>query len=85
MYLFETIYLSKTLFFLERRECLTCYFLNIGLFCKTERRKCDEVIKAVKVYGKSPGQCINFDKSSHLFLAKGFWEYKARNQIQFRY
>ena len=32
-------------------------------FCKAEPRKCEEVMKVVRKYGKSSGQCINFDKS----------------------
>lgn len=36
-------------------------------FCKAEPRKCEEVMKVVRKYGKASGQCINFDKSSLLF------------------
>ena len=36
-------------------------------FCKAEPRECEEVMKVVKRYGKTSGQCINFDKSSLLF------------------
>ena len=37
------------------------------LFCKTDPRECEEVIKVVRKYGKTSGHCINFDKSSLLF------------------
>lgn len=37
------------------------------LFCKSEPRKCDEVMNAVKFYGETSGQCINFEKLSLLF------------------
>ena len=36
-------------------------------FCKAEPRECEEVMKVVRKYGKTSGQCINFDKSSLLF------------------
>ena len=36
-------------------------------FCKVEPRKCEEVMKVVRKYGKASGQCINFNKSSLLF------------------
>ncbi|XP_048605007.1 uncharacterized protein LOC106417084 [Brassica napus] len=34
---------------------------------KVESRECEEVMKVVRKYGESSGQCINFDKSSLLF------------------
>lgn len=36
-------------------------------FCKAELRKCDEIMKVLETYGKTSGQCINFEKSSLLF------------------
>lgn len=40
---------------------------NSIFLCKKELHECDEVMKAVKVYWKPPGQCINFEKSPLLF------------------
>ena len=37
-------------------------------FCKAEPRECEEVMKVVRKYGKASGQCINFYKSSILFV-----------------
>lgn len=43
-------------------------FADVSLFfCKAELRKCEEVMRVVRKYGKASGQCINFDKSSLLF------------------
>ena len=39
-------------------------------FCKAEPRECDEVMKVLKTYEKTSGQCINFEKSSLLFGKK---------------
>ena len=36
-------------------------------FFKPEPRECEEVMKVFRKYGKTSGQCINFDKSSLLF------------------
>ena len=33
----------------------------------SEPRECEEVMKVVRKYGKTSGQCVNFDKSSFLF------------------
>ena len=51
-------------------------------FCKVESRKCEcnKVMKALKVYGKASGQCINFDKSSLLFWKEGPNRYKTPDQ-----
>ncbi|XP_018473827.1 uncharacterized protein LOC108845056 [Raphanus sativus] len=40
---------------------------NSLFFCKAEPRECEEVMKVVRKYGQTSGQCINFDKSSLLF------------------
>ena len=40
------------------------------LFCKTEPRECEEVMKIGRKYGKTSGHCINFDKSFLLFGKK---------------
>ena len=44
------------------------FFADDSLFfCKAEPRECEEFMKVVRTYGKTSGQCINFDKSSLLF------------------
>ena len=37
---------------------------------KVEPRKCEEIMKILKTYGKASGQCINYEKSSLLFGKK---------------
>ena len=39
-------------------------------FCKAEPRECEEVMKVVRKYGQASRQCINFDKSSLLFVKR---------------
>lgn len=41
-----------------------------------EPRECYELVKAVKVYGKASGKCINFEKYSLLFGKRGLGDVK---------
>ena len=31
-------------------------------FCKAEPRECDEIMEVLKTYGKTSGQCVNYEK-----------------------
>ena len=43
-------------------------FADDSMFlCMAEPRECNEIMKALGTYGKTSGQCINFEKASLLF------------------
>ena len=47
------------------------HFSDDSLYlCNAEPCECDEVMKALKTFGKTFGKCINFEKSSLLFGKK---------------
>ena len=53
------------------RACLSVSHLlfpdDSFFFYKAELRECEEVMKIVRKYGQTSGQCINFEKSLLLF------------------